>query len=166
MTDPLNRPPQHRPAERRNELQSGTARPDALRRAALVVAALFGVAGIAGFIPGITTHYDRMQFAGHESGAELLGLFDVSVLHNLVHLAFAVAGVLLARTARGARAYMYGGGAIYLVLTVYGVLVDRHSQANFVPLDSADDWLHVALGLTMIGLAAALSQRDRIEPAA
>lgn len=43
--------------------------------------------GVAGFVPGITTDYDRMTFANHHSGAMLLGVFVVSVLHNLVHLA-------------------------------------------------------------------------------
>lgn len=147
-------------------MESGTARPTVLRQAAYVVAAVFAIVGVAGFIPGLTTNYDELEFAGHESGAELLGVFDVSILHNVVHLLFAVAGFLLARTANGARAFLFGGGAIYLVLTLYGVLVDRDSDANFVPLDSADDWLHLGLGLGMILLAAVLSQRDRIEPSA
>ena len=38
---------------------------------------VFLLVGIAGFIPGITTAYDTMQFAGHESEAMLLGLFQV-----------------------------------------------------------------------------------------
>jgi hypothetical protein len=41
--------------------------------------------------------------AGHHSGALLLGVFQVSILHNIVHLLFGVAGRLLARTAAGAR---------------------------------------------------------------
>ncbi|MFL6107779.1 MAG: DUF4383 domain-containing protein, partial [Marmoricola sp.] len=57
-----------------------------IQNAALVVALTFGLVGILGFIPGVTTNYDSMEFAGHESGAQLLGLFDVSVLHNIVHL--------------------------------------------------------------------------------
>lgn len=145
-------------------MESGAPRATVMRRAALVVAAVFGIAGVAGFIPGVTTNYDAMEFAGHESGAELLGLFDVSILHNLVHLAFAVVGVVLARTANGARAFLFGGGIIYVLLTIYGAVVDRHETANFVPLDAADDWLHLGLGLGMILLGGALSERDRIEP--
>ena len=41
---------------------------------------------------------DALRFAGHGSGAYLFGVFQVSVLHNLVHLAFGVAGLVLART--------------------------------------------------------------------
>lgn len=131
-----------------------------IQKVALVVALTFGLVGILGFIPGVTTDYDSMEFAGHESGAQLLGLFDVSVLHNIVHLLFAVAGLALARTASGAKLYLLGGGLIYLVLTVYGAVVDRHSDANFVPLDSADNWLHLVLGLAMVGLGLALGREN------
>lgn len=131
-----------------------------LRKAALAVGAVFLLVGILGFVPGITTDYDEMKFAGHHSGAQLLGIFGVSVLHNLVHLAFGVAGLALARSWDGARAFLIGGGAIYLVLTVYGLLVDRHDDANFVPLDTADNWLHFVLGVAMIALGVLLARKD------
>lgn len=131
-----------------------------LRKAALAVGAVFLLVGILGFIPGITTNYDEMKFAGHHSNAQLLGIFGVSVLHNLVHLAFGVAGLALARTWDGARAFLIGGGAIYLLLFVYGLLVDRHDDANFVPLDQADNWLHFVLGVAMIALGVLLARKD------
>ena len=117
-----------------------------------LVATGFLVVGILGFVPGVTAHYSRLHFAGRGSAAELLGVFDVSILHNLVHIGYGVAGLALARTFRGARAFLLGGGAIYLVLWIYGLIVDRGDRANFVPLDDADNWLHFALGLTMVGL--------------
>ena len=46
--------------------------------------------GILGFIPGITTNYDTMQVAGHESAAHLRGIVQISILHNLVHPLFGV----------------------------------------------------------------------------
>jgi len=122
------------------------------RLAATAVGAVFLLVGILGFIPGITTNYDTMEFAGHESGAELLGIFQVSILHNIVHLLFGVAGLAMARTAKNAVVYLIGGGAIYLVLWIYGLVTDKMSEANFVPLNTADDWLHFVLGLGMIGL--------------
>lgn len=93
-----------------------------------------------------------MEFAGHESDALLLGLFQVSILHNIVHLLFGVAGLAMSRTARNAIAYLIGGGAIYLVLWIYGMVIDKTSEANFMPLNDADDWLHFFLGLGMIAL--------------
>ncbi|KOV84930.1 DUF4383 domain-containing protein [Nocardia sp. NRRL S-836] len=133
-----------------------------VQQAALAVAAVFGLVGVLGFIPGITTNYDTMTFAGHHSEAMLLGIFAVSVLHNIVHLLFAVAGFLAARTASGAKAYLIGGGAVYLVLWLYGLVIDKASQANFVPLNTADDWLHFVLGIGMIGLGVALGRRAAV----
>ena len=50
---------------------------------------VFLLVGIAGFIPGVTTNlYDGLEFAGNDGTAELLGIFQVSVLHNIVHLLF------------------------------------------------------------------------------
>jgi hypothetical protein len=144
--------------ETRHTLTTGTL----LQKAATLVAVTFLLVGVLGFIPGITSNYDDMKFAGHESSAELLGIFDVSVLHNIVHLLFGAAGLALARSWDGARAFLIGGGAIYLVLWVYGLVVDRHDDANFVPLDAADNWLHLVLGLAMVGLGVLLSRdRDR-----
>ncbi|WP_246486321.1 DUF4383 domain-containing protein [Kribbella qitaiheensis] len=101
-----------------------------------------------GFIPGITTDYDLLSFGGHHPMAKLLGIFQVSVLHNIVHLLFGVAAPALARTVQGARAYLIGGGIIYLVLWIYGLVIDETSSANFVPLNTADDWLHLVRGTT------------------
>jgi Domain of unknown function (DUF4383) len=127
--------------------------------AALVVAAVFLLVGILGFVPGITTDYGQMSFAGHHSGAALLGVFDVSVLHNVLHLAFGAAGVALARTTGRARAYLLGGAAIYAVLFVYGMVIDRHSAANVVPVNAADNWLHLALAVAMLALGLTLGSR-------
>jgi hypothetical protein len=131
-----------------------------LQWASLIVGAVFLLVGILGFIPGITTNYGDMKFAGHESGAELLGIFQTSILHNIVHLAFGIAGILASRTWDWSRNFLIGGGAIYLVLWIYGLLVGQESGANFVPTNTADDWLvHFALGIIMIGAGYALSRR-------
>ena len=123
-----------------------------MQKAAAAVGAVFLLVGVLGFIPGITTGYSGMEFAGHQSDAKLIGIFEVSILHNIVHLLFGVAGLALARTWSGARSYLLGGGAVYVVLWLYGLLIDKGTAANFVPVNTADDWLHLVLGLGMIGL--------------
>ncbi|MDT4910925.1 MAG: hypothetical protein QOC66_53 [Pseudonocardiales bacterium] len=130
-----------------------------LQLAATVVAATFVLVGILGFVPGITTHYSDMTGAGHNSMAKLLGIFNVSILHNLVHLLFGIVGLALARTASGAKSYLIGGGVIYLVLWVYGLLIDKNTNANFIPVNTADNWLHFVLGLGMIALGVLLGRR-------
>jgi hypothetical protein len=130
-----------------------------VQKAAVVVGAVFVAVGLLGFVPGITTHYDQLSIAGHHSDAALLGIFNVSVVHNLVHLAFGIAGIVLARTFNSARSYLIGGGIVYLVLFIYGLVIDHDSAANFVPVNDADNWLHLGLALAMIVLGAALGRR-------
>jgi arginine exporter protein ArgO len=131
-----------------------SAPPTWLPTAAMVVGATFLLVGILGFIPGITTNYSDLTFAGHESDAKLLGIFEVSILHNIVHLAFGVAGLAAARAAATAGWYLLIGGLIYAVLWVYGLAVGEDSSANFVPLNTADNWLHFVLAVGMILLGA------------
>ena len=130
-----------------------------VQTAALVVGAVFALVGVLGFVPGITADFGQMRFAGPDSEARLLGLFQVSILHNIVHLLFGVAGVLAARTYPGARLYLTGGGAVYVVLFLYGLLVGPEAAANFVPVNTADDWLHLLLGVGMLGLGLTLGRR-------
>jgi hypothetical protein len=129
--------------------------------AALTVGAVFLLVGVLGFVPGIVQDFDRMEFAGHESGAKLLGIFQVSILHNVVHLLFGVAGVLAARAASVSRTFLIGGGATYGLLFVYGMVIEKGSDADFVPLNRADDWLHFALAAGMIVLGIALGTRTQ-----
>jgi hypothetical protein len=150
MTNPRSKAPTRRPMA-------------PVQKAAFAVGAVFLLVGLLGFVPGITSNFDQLTFAGHHSEAALLGLFNVSVLHNIVHLLFGVAGVALARTFDGARSYLVGGGVVYLLLFIYGLVIDHDSSANFVPVNEADNWLHLILAIAMIGLGVALGRtRDRM----
>ncbi|MCG2621488.1 DUF4383 domain-containing protein [Arthrobacter sp. I2-34] len=128
------------------------------QKAALAAGVVFLVVGILGFIPGITANYVAISFAGHESDALLLGVFQVSILHNIVHLLFGVVGLVLARSATGARNFLIWGGVVYLVLWLYGLLIGHDSVANFVPVNTADNWLHFVLGAGMIALGLLLTR--------
>jgi hypothetical protein len=131
------------------------------RTLATVVAATFLLVGVLGFVPGITTNVGDMTFAGHESGSELLGIFQVSILHNIVHLLFGVVGLAMARKGRTAALYLFAGGAIYLLLALYGAVVEHDHDANFVPVNNADDVLHLGLGVGMIALGALAVAKGR-----
>ena len=130
-----------------------------VQKAAAAVGAVFLLVGLLGFIPGITSNYDQLEFASADSDALLLGLFQVSILHNIVHLLFGVLGLAMARSVSGARTYLVFGGIVYLVLFLYGLLVGQESAANFVPLNGADDVLHLLLGIGMILLGVVLTRR-------
>lgn len=65
----------------------------------------------------------------------------------------------MARTIRAARGYLISGGVIHAVLWLYALVIDRESQANFVPVNTADNWLHFVLAVGMIALGVLLSRR-------
>lgn len=148
-----------------------TPEPKTKRAQIQLGAAGFGVVfilvGIAGFIPGITTQYMDMQVIGNGSTSKLIGLFQVSVFHNLVHLAFGLAGLALARTPLRARNYLLYGGFVYAVLFFYGIVIEYNSQLNFIPVNGADDVLHFGLAVVMILAAIVLDRgpgwRETIE---
>jgi hypothetical protein len=131
---------------------------------AAAAGAAFLVVGILGFIPGVTRNFDDMTFATNDSGAELFGLFRVSVLHNIVHLLFGLVGLWAARTWVTARAFLIASGVIYLVLFVYGLVIDFESDANFVPVNDADNWLHLGLAIVMLAVGLAAGRRWEDDP--
>ncbi len=137
--------------------QPTAAGPAAVRGRSLVqlfaagVGLVFLLVGVAGFIPGITSNYGDLSWFGTDSHAELLGLFRVSVLHNIVHLLFGV-GLVASVSPSLSRIYLLGGGVAYVGVAAYGFLVDHDSDANFLPLNDADNLLHVVLAVAMIVL--------------
>ncbi|MFU8852509.1 DUF4383 domain-containing protein [Micromonospora sp. SL1-18] len=131
------------------------------QQASASVGVVFLIVGVLGFLPGVTSNFHQLYWAGHESGAKLFGTFQVSVLHNIVHLLSGVAGLAMSRTVPGSRAFLVGGGAIYVVLWLYGLVINRGSAANFIPVNLADNWLHLGLGLGMIALGL-LTVRDPV----
>jgi hypothetical protein len=129
-----------------------------VQKGSALVGIVFLVVGVAGFVPGITTHYSLMKFGSPLSGAQLLALFQVSVLHNLVHLLFGVAGIFWSRKVLTARNFLFYGGIVYFAFFFYGIVIEYQSAANFVPFDDADNVLHFVLGAGMIALSVLLDR--------
>jgi Domain of unknown function (DUF4383) len=126
-----------------------------LQTVAMLVGIVFLIVGVLGFIPGITTDAPG-DFAGDESEAELFGIFQTSILHNIVHLLYGIAGLALARTWDGARTFLIGGGVIYLALWLLGII----GGADWIPANNADNWLHFVLGAVMVGSGVLLSRGE------
>lgn len=133
-----------------------------VQKVALIYGIVFLVVGIAGFIPGLTVQLETIAFAGHESQALLLGVFQVSILHNIVHILYGLVGLAAATSFAGSKNYLIWGGVVYAVLLIYGLFISGDHPANFVPLNGADNWLHGALAVTMIVLGVVLGRRDRV----
>jgi Domain of unknown function (DUF4383) len=124
----------------------------AVQGAAVLVGAVLLILGILGFIPGATSHVDKLRPAGPASGAEILGVFGTSLLQNMLFIVTGVAGLILFRTYGRARAYLFFGGLLFLVLWLFGLVGWHLTGAN-----TAGTWLHFGLGFSMVVLAATLA---------
>ena len=89
---------------------------------ALIWGIAFLVAGIAGFIPGLTTAEPAPHMVVAAGHGRLLGLFPVNVLHNAVHLIFGIWGLAAYRSFSGARTYARAVAVIYAVFAVMGLI--------------------------------------------
>ena len=118
---------------------------------ALVVGAVLVGAGILGFF------YNTSFAIGDDVPRDaVLGILDVNAWHNLVHIATGALGLATFARAASARAYALGLGAVYLVVAIWGfVLGDGGVILNLVPVNTADNVLHVLIALAGLGAGAA-----------
>jgi arginine exporter protein ArgO len=130
-----------------------------LQSAASWAGTAFLIVGILGFVPGVTDKFEGLKFAGHRATAELFGVFAVSILHNVLTIVIGLAGLELARRRSGARAWLLGAGALCLALWVFGLSVGRNDSANFIPLNSADNWLDFGVGVVLVGAGLLLGRQ-------
>ena len=117
-----------------------------VQRVALIFGIVFLLVGAYGFT---ATGMSNME-ADPARAPQLLGLFAVNVLHNVVHVLFGIWGLVASRTYGAARSYARIAGALYLVLAVLGLVVPN--GFGFVPLGGNDVWLHLVLGLVLAGV--------------
>ncbi len=130
-----------------------------IQKAALLFGVVFLLVGILGFIPGITEDVgDRLTTFDGE-GAKVFGIFGVNILENIAHLLYGVVGVVAAASWAASKNYFIWGGAIYVASWIYGLVIDEQSAANFIGVNMAAHWLHLALGVTMIAAGYLLSRR-------
>ncbi|HEY0357579.1 MAG TPA: DUF4383 domain-containing protein [Mycobacteriales bacterium] len=123
--------------------RSITASPNRLLGAAF--GAVYLLVGLAGF--AVTGGVD---FAGTE-GKPLI-VFDVNPLHNIVHLL--IGALLLFGALRGvteAKGVNTVVGAVYLLVGLVGLFL-LDSSANILALNGADNVLHLASAILLLGV--------------
>jgi hypothetical protein len=122
-----------------------------------LVAAVFGVVylliGVLGFF--VTGFED---FAGTDTNETLLG-FELNGLHNVVHLAIGAVLLAASRTVAAAKGANMFVGAVYLLVGIIGLFI-LDSDANILSLNGADNVLHLASALILLGVA--LSQDKNV----
>ena len=108
------------------------------------------LAGVLGFVADATFNTgDGVQ------GDELV-VFEVNAIHNIVHVASGL--VLLAASPKRptARAVALGFGVVYGLVAIIG-LIDGEDVLGLIPINAADNVLHVALAA--LGIIAGLMSR-------
>jgi hypothetical protein len=124
---------------------------------ALVFGATLLIAGIAGFF--VDSSFDA---GSNVQGDELIA-FEVNGWHNIVHIASGLLGLALAGRRDTARAYALGFGAVYLVVTLWGFIDGNDVLFGLLPVNGADNVLHLLIALA--GIAAGLASDPRRYPA-
>ena len=116
-----------------------------LQKLAGVFGVVFILIAVLGFIsPG------GMAMTMEPTTGMVLGVFPVNLLHNIVHLAFGVWGLVASRAWAGSKTFFTAGGVIYALLTVVGFL--SPTGFGMVPLGGTDIWLHAVLAIAMLGI--------------
>jgi len=92
-------------------------------------------------------------------GGLILGIFEVNPLHNVAHLLIGAALLIAGLgTVSAAKAVNTTVGAVYLLLGIVGFFLaaDPTSPLNFLALNTADHFLHLASAVVLlaVGLGA------------
>ena len=115
-----------------------------IQRVATIFGVVFIVVSVLGLVAG--------GMPGMKMGAAsvmLLGFFPVNMLHNLVHGAFGVWGLVAGRGEKSSVVYALGSGMAYLLLGVLGLFTD--SLLGMVPIGGYDVVLHLVLAVALAG---------------
>ncbi len=125
--------------------------PQTLALAFGVVYLLVGIVGF--FVTGFDNFADNAQ-------DEMLLIFMINPLHNIVHIVIGLAGIALSRTLSGARTYGWLLAVGYAAAFVYGLIAINQTW-DFLNINAADNVLHVATAI--VGLVIALGPvNDRV----
>jgi hypothetical protein len=132
----------------------------------LLAGAALLLAGIFGFLADATFDTDTAvdtTGGGGLQGDSFLG-FEVNGWHNVVHLLSGLALLAAANTRPTAKLVAIGFGFVYGLVALIG-LIDGEDVLGFIPVNAADNLLHIALAV--LGVAAGFwSPARRRRPAA
>ncbi len=120
----------------------------------LTFGAVLLLAGILGFF--VESNFD---FGSDVQGDELVA-FEVNGTHNIVHILSGLLGLALWRRRDTARMYALGFGAVYLLVTIIG-LIQGDNFLGIIPINGADNVLHLLISAAGIGAGLASPADDR-----
>ena len=120
------------------------------RTFARVIGIVYLLVGILGFVPALLSQYTGPDLAVDAMRGNLLGLFPVNLLHNIVHLGIGAWGLSSASRASSAIGFARGLAILYGLLAIMGLIPGLNTMFGLAPLHGNDVWLHA---LTAIAAA-------------
>jgi uncharacterized protein DUF4383 len=112
-------------------------------------------------VVGIIGFFYSASFGDPGTVDSVFGIFAVNAWHNIVHILTGALGLLVAGYA--ARQYALGLGVVYIAITLWGFIIgDNESILGFIPVNTEDNFLHLALGVLGVGagLASPIEGRE------
>ncbi|HUY75916.1 MAG TPA: DUF4383 domain-containing protein [Ktedonobacterales bacterium] len=109
------------------------------RMYATVLGAVLTLVGALGFIPALAPN------------GNLLGIFAIDPVHNIVHLLSGIVGLAVAYVANGAYSRWYAGifGAVYALVTIIG-FIQGNTVLGLINVNLADNLLHTAIAVASL----------------
>ncbi len=105
------------------------------KKLVMVIGVVFILVGLLGFV-----------------NDPVLGLFDVDLVHNLIHLGSGILALVFAKKGDyAARMYARVLGVIYGLVAIIG-LASEDEILGLFQANSADDWLHIVLALVILAV--------------
>jgi Domain of unknown function (DUF4383) len=124
----------------------------------LIVGATLVLVGLLGFLAEAKFDTSSGGDPGALDGEDFL-IFEVNGWHNVVHIASGAFLLLMSSKHARARTGALAFGAIYGLVALIG-LIDGHDVLGIIPIDPADNVLHVLLAASALAVGL-LSDRDR-----
>jgi hypothetical protein len=124
-----------------------------VQMAALLFGAIYLAVGIIGFLPFLGGSVTM-------ANSKLLGLFNINLLHNLVHVVIGIAALAAVTSLPNSRRFCQVVGVVLLLLGVLGVFVAN--PLGLLYIGGLDVALHLVSGavLAYFGFAAPVSTRS------
>ncbi len=118
----------------------------------LVFGVVYLAVGILGFLPFLGGSYTQ-------TSTNLLGIFPINLLHNLVHAIIGIAGIAGAASLASARTFCQVVGVVLLLLGVVGIFLPE--PLGLLNIGGVDIALHLVTGgiLAYFGFAAPATAR-------
>jgi hypothetical protein len=113
-----------------------------IRTAAKVFGVVFLLIGVLGFVPALNPD------------GNLLGIFHVNALHNIVHIASGIVALIAGfyPEERAAKMYFQVFGVVYALVAVLGFVYGSNDILGLVASNMADTLLHVVIAAAALYL--------------